>query len=84
MIRFFESAIDAWDEFRWELEQAIDVDSETVLTIAQVRAVGKGSGVPVEAQGATVWSLRDGKVISAKLFQSKEEAVAAIGLAEER
>jgi ketosteroid isomerase-like protein len=75
-----EALWDAWDEWDPEFEEAIDVDPETVLIVTFVRARGRGSGVPVEAHGASLWSLRDGKIIRAKLFQSKEEALEAAGL----
>jgi hypothetical protein len=41
--------IDAWDEWRPEVEEVIEVDPSTVLVMTHVRARGKGSGVPVEA-----------------------------------
>jgi hypothetical protein len=34
------------------------------------------------AQGAQVWTFREGTPVSVRLFQSKEEAVEAIGLSE--
>ena len=36
----------------------------------------------MEARGASVWTFRDGKISTAKLFQSKREALAAIELGE--
>ena len=34
----------------------------------------------VETRGATVWTLRDGKVIRLKIYQSTDEALKAVGL----
>jgi hypothetical protein len=51
--------------------------------VTLVRARGKGSGVVIEAHGASVWSVCDGKVTRAKLFQSKAEALEAVGLSEQ-
>ena len=81
---FFQMFIDAWDEWYPEFEEVIDVGPETILIVTRVRARGKGSGVPVEARGASIWSVRDGKVVSAKLFQPKAEALAALGVSEPR
>jgi ketosteroid isomerase-like protein len=75
----FQLMIDAWDDWHPEFEEVVEVGPETVLIATHVRARGKGSGVPVEARGASVWSVRDGRVTSAKLFQSKAEALAALG-----
>jgi ketosteroid isomerase-like protein len=69
---------DAWEHFRVEVEEAIEVDPETVLSVNHVRATGRGSGVAVEAHGATLWSVRDGKITRGKLYQSKEEALEAV------
>jgi ketosteroid isomerase-like protein len=80
--RAFQAMIDAWDEWLPEFEEVIEVDRETVLIVTHVRARGKESGVPVEARGASVWSVRDGQVIGAKLFQSKDEALRALGPAD--
>ena len=48
------------------------------MIVTHVRARGKGSGVTVEADGAGVWRVRDGKIAYAKLYQSKAEALAAV------
>jgi ketosteroid isomerase-like protein len=69
---------DAWEQFTVEVEEAIEVDPETVLSVTHVRGIGRGSGVSVEAHGAGLWSVRGGKIISGKLYQSKEEAIEAV------
>jgi ketosteroid isomerase-like protein len=76
----WQALTDAWEEFYPEVEEAIEVDHETVVIVTRVRARGKGSGVPVRAKGASMWVLRDGLVVRAKLFQSASEAFAATGL----
>jgi ketosteroid isomerase-like protein len=75
-----EAVWDAWEEWSMEFEEMIVVDPETVVFATHVRARGRGSGVPVEARGASVWSVRDGQVISGKLYQSKTEALASVGV----
>jgi ketosteroid isomerase-like protein len=70
--------LEAWDEWHTDVKEAIEVDPETVVIVTHVRARGKGSGVTVNAAGAGVWRVRDGKIVHAKLFQSKAEAFAAV------
>jgi ketosteroid isomerase-like protein len=77
--KLFHAMADAWDRFYPEFTETIEVDPQTVLVVTLVRARGKGSGIPVEARGAGIWSVRDGKIIRGKLFQSKAEAMEAIG-----
>ena len=70
----------AWEDWETEIVEAIEVDADTVLIATRVKARGKGSGVQVRARGASVWTVRDGKIVKGKLFQSKPEALAAVGL----
>jgi ketosteroid isomerase-like protein len=78
MERFWRTWLEAWEEWAPEIDEAIEIEPETVLIVTNVRARGTGSGVPVRAQGASIWTVREGKVVYAKLFQSKEEALAAV------
>ena len=72
--------LEAWEEWETEIVEAIELDAETVLIATRVKARGKESGVTVGARGASVWTVREGKIVRAKLFQSKSEALAALGL----
>jgi ketosteroid isomerase-like protein len=73
---------DAWDEWTPEVIEAIEIDAETVILVTLIHARGKGSGVPVRAGGASIWIVRHGKVTRVKLFQSKADALDAVGLPE--
>jgi ketosteroid isomerase-like protein len=55
---------------------------DRIVVPAKVRGRGRGSGVVVDADGATVWELERGKVVKLTLFGSKEEALDAAGLSE--
>jgi ketosteroid isomerase-like protein len=70
--------LEAWEEWRTDITEAIEMDHETVVVVTHVRARGRGSGITVEADGAGVWRIRDGKIAYAKLYQSKAEALAAV------
>ena len=79
--RLWATWLEAWEVWEQEITEAIEIDSETVLVVTSVRARGQGSGVTVQAAGASIWRVRDGKIDYAKLFQSKEEALAAVSRA---
>jgi ketosteroid isomerase-like protein len=51
-----------------------------IVVPTRVSGKGRGSGAVVEAQGATVWELRDGKVVGMTLYQSRQEALEAAGI----
>jgi ketosteroid isomerase-like protein len=75
----FQETRDVWSEAEHFETEIIDA-GEQVVRVGGVRARGKGSGAEVTAQGAQLWTFRDGIPVSVRLFQSKEEALEAIGL----
>ena len=77
----FEAFLEAWEEFRWDVQQIIEVDEARVVVVNRVRARGRGSGVEVDATGAQLWTITGGEVRSVKLYQSKADALEAVGLA---
>ena len=82
----------AWRAFLQERDAALGerrfVDSEvipaadTVVLCARIREQGRVSGATVESRGAAVWTLRGGKVTRLTLYQSRDEALKAVGLEE--
>jgi ketosteroid isomerase-like protein len=77
----FEAFLEAWEEFRWDVQEIVEVDEARVVVVNRVRGRGRGSGVEVDATGAQVWTIAGGKVRSVKLYQSKADALEAVGLA---
>ena len=82
VIKFWLSFLDAFDSLQWVPEEVIDIDESRVIVVNHVRMRGRSSGVRVEGIGAQLWTFRDGKGRSIKLFQSKAEALEAAGLSE--
>jgi ketosteroid isomerase-like protein len=76
--QFTASFVDAFDEVRWDPEEIIDVDDTRVIVVNHVRMRGRGSGVEVDAVGAQLWTITDGRVQSVKLYQSKADALEAV------
>jgi ketosteroid isomerase-like protein len=78
----FEEFLEPWDSLRWEAEELSELGGDRVLTVSRLQMHGRGSGVEVNASGASIWTIRDGKVAAIRLYQSKAEALEAAGLAE--
>ena len=74
--------LDAWRDAHWEPLELAELEQELVLLVVRLIAQGRDSGIEVRASSAVLWTIRDGKVVRAKLFQSKEEALEAAGLSE--
>jgi ketosteroid isomerase-like protein len=75
---FLTSFFEPWASLEFEPEEIIELEGGRMLTVTPFRARGHESGIDVAAKGATVWTLRDGKVAGLTFYQSKDEALEAI------
>jgi ketosteroid isomerase-like protein len=78
LARFWEDLHDTWDDFAPEAEEIIECGADQVITVDVVRGRGRGSGIPMEAHGVMLWTLRDGKIVRLKMFQNKDDALEAL------
>jgi ketosteroid isomerase-like protein len=69
--------LDAWSEFRVELEEIEQVDDENVLVHTRQRGRGKGSGLEVEQSGIYLFTVRDGLAVRLHLYADRDQALAA-------
>jgi hypothetical protein len=58
------------------------LDESRVIAVNHFRARGRESGIEVDAVGAQLWTISEGKERSVQLYQSKTEALEAAGLSE--
>jgi len=71
----------AWESYGMEVERVIDT-GDRVVSLFRIRAVGVGSGVPVERGDAMVLKFRDGKLARLDYFNGQRNALEAAGLRE--
>jgi ketosteroid isomerase-like protein len=74
----------AWTDFRVEAEEFLEIDGERVLVLARYRALGKWSGMefgPPRTDAATLFHLRQGKVVRLVLYLDHRRALADAGVA---
>jgi ketosteroid isomerase-like protein len=79
---FVRSRFEDFEERSFDAAELIDAPPDAVIAIGRMRGRGRASGVAVEADSVTLWSLRDGQVSRIKLYQSRREALKAVGLEE--
>jgi ketosteroid isomerase-like protein len=76
----------AWTEqfegWSIQVERLIDAGEDRVVALTRQTAIGKGSGVPVEWDDATVSELKDGRIVRATNYNNHAEALEAAGLSE--
>ncbi len=78
--RFWETWRDTFDEFRAEPEEYVDA-GESVVVITRMVGRSKDSGVAVDTPSfPMVWTARDGAPVRVEMFDSREKALAAVGL----
>ena len=77
---FWRKTQDVFAEVRWELQEVVDL-GHAVLVVAKVVATGRGSDVPVELDETDVFWFRNGMIVRAQGFATKEEALEAAELA---
>ena len=69
-----------WDSWQQELERVIDAGDKRVVGLPRFRAKGRGSAVPVEVPWAMVATLRNGRIVTSRVFLSRDDALEAAGL----
>jgi ketosteroid isomerase-like protein len=79
--QFWRDQLETWDEFRPELVERIECGPERLITVNVIRARGGTSGIEVNARGAVLWVFREQKLVAAKLFQTRDEALREVGAA---
>lgn len=77
------SFIEAFELTRWHLEEIVDIDESRLVATTRISVRGLGSGAEAEATGAQLWRFSAGRAVSAKLYQSQQEALAAAGVSEQ-
>jgi uncharacterized protein len=79
--RGFAEWLAAWDAYRFEPEEMLDLGDHVVVGGLQIGR-GRGSGVEVRFPTFHVFTLRDGKVTRHRSYRHRSEALEAVGLRE--
>jgi ketosteroid isomerase-like protein len=81
VLDFFSRSADMWEAQRFEAEEFIPVGEDQVLVAQRIVSVGRDE-VETVARSASLYTLREGKAVHIKTFQTKAEALEAVGLPE--
>jgi ketosteroid isomerase-like protein len=80
--RWWRDLHDHYEDLNTEVLEVRDL-GERLVVVFVVRGRGKGSGVALETPLAQVVTMRQGKVVEARDYFSREEALNSVGLQEE-
>jgi ketosteroid isomerase-like protein len=70
---------EVYAERRFDVERFLEA-GDRVVVLGRLTMVGRASGVTLRAEGAQVWTLRDGLVARIEWFLTQAEALRAVGL----
>ena len=79
MTRYLDDVARVWDELRVYPEEFRDL-GETLVALGRMH--GRGGGMILDRPTGWVWRFRDGKVVSIRVYASREEALRAAGLSD--
>jgi ketosteroid isomerase-like protein len=79
--QLFADLNETWEEYRSEPQEIVDM-GEHVLLVTRITARGRGGGVPVDQRIAILGRFQGEKLVWAKSFASKQQALEAAGLRE--
>ena len=80
--RFWRQWLSSWDWVEFEQERFFAAGDQVVV-FQRTHARGRTSGVETDfGDYAQVWTLRDGRVTGVKFYADREEALAAVGIAD--
>jgi len=80
---YLQELLDLFDDFTTEVVDLIKAGDEHVVAYLRYSGRSKRSGVPVPPEYfAIAMRLRDGKIMHAREYATREEAVEAVGLRE--
>jgi ketosteroid isomerase-like protein len=78
---YWEDFLTAFDEAVAEPEKVVE-RGDQVVVVVKTRARPKGSSAEIEIRTGHLWTFRDGKYASMRLFPEPEKAFEAAGLSE--
>jgi ketosteroid isomerase-like protein len=81
LIRLSEEIDSIWDTFDISLERLVEIGEGRVIALMTSNARGRSSGVElVDTKAASIFTVKDGVIVHAKLFPEREEAFAEAGI----
>ena len=80
-MEWLHEARDAFAEFHFEPQEFIDhPEADQVIVVLRVRGRGRRTGaMELTAVGAQLWTFEDGRPRLMRMYQSREDALEALG-----
>ncbi len=77
----WEDFLGAWTEWAMEPHDFVELPDDGLLFSVRGRMTGR-DGIELNVQAAHIWTVRDGLVVRATFFQTRDDALNAAGVSE--
>ena len=82
MRRYLQDWLDTFEDITSVPTELLDAGDDKVIAVLHVTGRARLSGVTPELRYAIVYTLREGKIVRGREYGNRQEALAAVGLAE--
>jgi ketosteroid isomerase-like protein len=79
--RFYEGVKDAWESYRWNVEET-RVKGDSVVAMLHCEGQSREGAPPVDWHVAWLWTLQQGRAVSLRFYRDQAKALEAAGLRE--
>ena len=80
--RYYQDWIDAMDGLRADVEEVLFDDDERVAAVVRNSGRGRASGVLTKGRYYVACTVRHGRIVSGREYETRAEALEAVGLSE--
>lgn len=80
--RYVQDWVDMFDVLAVGAEEIVDAGDGRVVADLCMTGRAKGSGIATEIRFSVVYTLRDGRIVRAREYMDRDQALEAVGLAE--
>ena len=81
---YFRDLGESFTDLRWSLDEVVGERGDEAVVVFRFTARGRESSTPVDVLAPQVWTFRDGRPWRNVIYASRQEALEAAGLQEER
>ena len=78
--RYFQDWFDMFDDISAVAEEIVDAGDDRAVAVVRVTGRAKVSGIETEIRFSVVYTLRDAKIVQAREYMDKEQALESVGL----
>jgi ketosteroid isomerase-like protein len=84
MAKAWGDVLSAYADYRTKIDELREIDDERVLALGSFSGTGKASGIgaPEGVKTASLWQVRNGKVIRHVVYMDRDRAFADLGIEE--